>query len=103
VAENEFYSQNGHGPYETFNVGDLVLERGATLRQCKLAYAAFGKLNEAKDNAILATTWFAGTHKIMEQAYIAPGRALDPEKYFIVVVNQSAAAYPPRRTTRLTR
>jgi homoserine O-acetyltransferase/O-succinyltransferase len=87
-VDNEFYSQTLHGPYETFNVGDLVLEGGGTLRQCNLAYAAFGTLNEAKSNAILVTTWFAGTHKIMEQAYVGTDRALDPKKYFIIIVNQ---------------
>jgi homoserine O-acetyltransferase len=59
-----------------------------TLRGCKLAYATFGRLSPARDNVILVTTWFSGTSKIMEQAYIGPGRALDPEKYFIIVVNQ---------------
>ena len=85
---NEFYSQTVHGPYEVFNIGDLVLEDGGTLRQCELAYATFGRLNEDKDNAILVPTWFAGTNKIMEQAYVGAGRALDPDKYYIVVVNQ---------------
>ena len=34
------------------------------------------------------TTWYSGTSKIIEQAYIGKGQALDPDKYFIVVVNQ---------------
>jgi homoserine O-acetyltransferase/O-succinyltransferase len=42
----------------------------------------------SKDNVILVPTWFAGTNKIMEQAYIGPGRALDSEKYFVVVLNR---------------
>ena len=88
MVENEFYGQIVHGPYEIFNIGDLVLEKGGTLRQCTLAYATFGKLNAAKENVILVPTWFAGTNKIMEQVYIGPGRALDPEKYFIIVINQ---------------
>jgi len=88
MVENEFYSQIVHGPYEIFNIGDLVLEKGGTLRQCRLAYATFGKFNAAKENVILVPTWFAGTNKIMEQVYIGPGRALDPEKYFIIVINQ---------------
>lgn len=88
MVENEFYSQLVHGPYQIFNIGDLVLEGGDTLRQCQLAYATFGTLNDLKDNAVLVTTWFAGTNKIMEQAYIGPGRALNPEKYFIIVINQ---------------
>jgi homoserine O-acetyltransferase len=53
-----------------------------------LAYAIFGELSAARDNAILVTTCFSGTSKIMEQAYIGAGRALDPSKYFIIVVNQ---------------
>lgn len=56
--------------------------------QCSLAYAIHGALNDAKSNVVLVTTRFAATHKIMEQAYVGPGRALDPEKYFIVIVNQ---------------
>ena len=52
MIENEFYSRAVHGPYETFNIGDLVLEDGGTLRQCKLAYASFGKLT-SKETARL--------------------------------------------------
>ena len=54
----------------------------------QLAYATFGKLNAAKDNAILIPTWYSGTNKIIEQVYIGQGRALDPDKYFIIIVNQ---------------
>jgi hypothetical protein len=34
MIENEFYSRAVQGPYETFNIGDLVLEDGGTLRLC---------------------------------------------------------------------
>ena len=88
MITNAYYSQEGHGPYELFDIGNLDLEEGGTLRACKLAVATHGKLNAAKDNAILVPTWYSGTSKIMEQVYIGKGRALDPEKYFIVVVNQ---------------
>jgi homoserine O-acetyltransferase len=88
MTDISYYSQAVHGPYETAAIGDLVLEDGGTLRDCQLAYATFGTLSAAKDNAILVTTWFSGTSKIMEQAYIGPGRALDPARYFIVVINQ---------------
>jgi len=88
MIENGYYSQDVHGPYELYDVGNLELEEGGTIRACKLAYATFGKLNAAKDNAILIPTWYSGTNKIMEQIYIGQGRALDPDKYFIVVVNQ---------------
>lgn len=83
-----YYNQDLHGPYETHNIGTLTLEEGGALRDCHLAYATFGKLNKAKSNAVLITTWYSGTSKIMEQAYVGAGRALDPAKYFIIIVNQ---------------
>lgn len=88
MIENAYYSQEGHGPYELHAIGDLPLEEGGTLRNCQLAVATFGALNAARDNAILVPTWYSGSNKIMEQVYIGKGRALDPDKYFIVVVNQ---------------
>jgi len=88
MIENPYYSQEAHGPYELHDIGDLDLEEGGTLRDCKLAVATHGKLNAAKDNAILVPTWYSGTSKIIEQVYLGKGRALDPDKYFIVVVNQ---------------
>ena len=86
MIENPYYSQEGHGPYELHDIGDLDLEEGGTIRGCKLAVATHGTLNAAKDNAILVPTWYSGTSKIIEQVYIGKGR--DPDKYFIVVVNQ---------------
>jgi homoserine O-acetyltransferase len=88
VINNPFYSQDVHGPFELYELGDFALEEGGTIRGCKLAYSTFGSLNAAKDNAILITTWYSGTNKIMEQVYVGQGRAIDPSKYFVVIVNQ---------------
>ncbi|QID16405.1 alpha/beta fold hydrolase [Nitrogeniibacter mangrovi] len=85
---NDYYTQDVHGPYETIDIGRLELEEGGVLEHCMLAVATHGTLNAARDNVILIPTWYSGTSKIMEQAYIGPGRALDPARYFIVVVNQ---------------
>ena len=87
VIVNDYYSQKNHGPYELYNIGDFELEEGGKIPECKLAYVTFGKLNELRDNTILMTTWYSGTSKIMEK-YVGKGRALDPDKYFIVIVNQ---------------
>lgn len=101
MTENSYYSQALHGPYELHDIGNLALEEGGTIRGCKLAYATFGRLNAAKDNAILIPTWYSGTSKIIEQVYIGPGRALDPDKYFIIVVNQigSGLSTSPQNAT----
>lgn len=88
MSTNPYYGQEGHGPYDMIGIGALDLEEGGKMPDCQLAVATFGALNAAKDNAILIPTWYSGTNKIMEQVYIGEGRALDPAKYFIIVVNQ---------------
>jgi len=84
----DYYSRAVHGPYEVFKAGDLELEAGGKLRDLKLAYRTLGNLSAQKDNAILFPTWYSGTTQILEQAYVGSGRALDPDKYFIILVNQ---------------
>ena len=72
--------------YEIYDLGDVRLQRGATLRDCKLAYKTFGTLNAAKDNVIVYPTWYSGQHYDNEWL-IGEGRALDPNKYFIIIPN----------------
>src|SRR6185437_14152177 len=72
--------------YEIYDLGDVKLQRGATLRDCKLAYKTFGTLNAAKDNVIVYPTWYSGQHYDNEWL-IGEGRALDPAKYFIIIPN----------------
>ena len=87
MLENTFYSQEQHGPFEYFELGDFLLESGELLNNAKLAYAVHGKLNAAKDNAILMTIMFSGTSKHMAH-YIGESLALDPNKYCIILPNQ---------------
>ena len=72
--------------YEIFDLGSLVLQNGATLRDCKLAYKTFGTLNAAKDNVIVYPTWYSGQHDANEWL-IGDGMALDPATYFIIIPN----------------
>ena len=88
MIPNDFYSPASQGRYELHDIGDLPLEEGETLRACKLAVRTHGVLNAARDNAVLVTTWFSGTGKVMEDVYVGPGRALDPSRYFILIVDQ---------------
>ncbi len=87
MLDNEYYTQDQHGPYEFCSLGDFQLQSGETLQNAQLAYAIHGKLNAAKDNAILFTIMFSGTSKNMEH-YIGPGKALDSDKYCIILPNQ---------------
>ena len=72
--------------YEIFDLGDVPLQRGATLRNARLAYKTYGKLDADKGNVIVYPTWYSGQHYDNEWL-IGPGMALDPGKYFIIVPN----------------
>jgi len=85
---SSYYAQEIHGPFERFDLGDFELESGEQIRDLKLAYSTFGILAPDRSNAVLFPTWYSGTSKIIEQAYVGAGRGLDPEKYFIILVNQ---------------
>jgi homoserine O-acetyltransferase/O-succinyltransferase len=88
MIDNPYYSAELHGPWQIFEAGDFALEDGGMVHGLKLAYAVHGAPNARKDNVILVPTWYSGTSKTMEQIYIGPGRALDPARWCIVVVNQ---------------
>lgn len=98
---SDYYTQANHGPYQMYNIGNFTLEDGGTIRGLQLAYTTLGKLNKAKDNAILICTWYSGTTKFMEQYYTGKGRALDPDKYFIILINQigNGLSTSPHNTT----
>ena len=88
AIENSYYTAENHGDYELISIGRLDLEEGGSIPDCQLAVATFGELNSAKDNAILILTWYSGTHQAYQDVYIGPEHALNPEQYFIIVVNQ---------------
>jgi homoserine O-acetyltransferase len=88
MVSNPFYSHDVHGDYDLISVGELALEEGGVIPDCRLAVATFGELNAARDNAIFVSTWFSGTHQIWRDVYIGRDHALDPSRYFIVVADQ---------------
>jgi homoserine O-acetyltransferase len=88
MIENRFYGPEFHGEYDVASVGRLGLEESGTIPDCRLAYTTWGELSPAKDNAVLITTWYSGTHQIWRDVYVGEGHALDPSRYFIVAVDQ---------------
>ncbi|MDD2703894.1 MAG: alpha/beta fold hydrolase [Acidocella sp.] len=51
-----------------------------------IAYEVFGRLNAAADNCVLVPSYYGGTSRSY-LPLIGPGRALDPERFFIVLPN----------------
>ena len=73
-------------PYHLFDLGDVVLQSGRTLRGAQLAYQTYGTLADDASNVVLYPTWYSGRHWENEWL-IGEGLALDPARYFIVVPN----------------
>jgi homoserine O-acetyltransferase len=73
-------------PHQLFNEGDLKLENGEVIKDFSISYVTFGTLNAKKSNAILMVTAISGNHHRID-FMIGPGKALDPEKYFIVATD----------------
>ena len=72
--------------HEVYELGDVQLQSGITLRDAKLAYKTYGTLDEDRGNAIVYPTWYSGRHWDNEWL-IGEGRGLDPSRYFIIVPN----------------
>src|ERR1700746_1582202 len=72
--------------YFVFNAGNVLLQSGITFRDAKLAYQTYGKLNADKSNAIVLLTSFAAHHYDVDWM-VGPGKALDTDKYFVVIPN----------------
>jgi homoserine O-acetyltransferase len=78
---------------------ELQLESGRTLGPIALAYETYGRLNEARDNAILilhalsGDAHAAGFHSSVEDKpgwwdiMIGPGKPFDTNKYFVLCAN----------------
>jgi homoserine O-acetyltransferase len=76
-------------PHQTFSEGDLKLESGEVIKDFSISYVTHGKLNADKSNAILMVTAIGGNHHRLD-FMIGPGKALDPDKYFIICTDAIA-------------
>jgi homoserine O-acetyltransferase len=70
-------------PHQIAHLGDLQLEDGGVIKNLKMSYVIHGKLNAAKNNAILYLHGFGANHHGLDHL-IGPGQALDTDKYFII-------------------
>ena len=70
----------------TFECGDVLLQRGGTLRDAKIVYKTFGTLSAQRDNVIVYPTSYGAQHTDIEWL-VDVQNCLDPSRYFIVIPN----------------
>ena len=83
LSQAAFAHTPQQAPHQSFSEGDLKLESGEVIQDFAISYVTHGTLNARKSNAILMVTAIGGNHHRLD-FMIGPGKALDPEKYFIV-------------------
>ncbi len=68
------------------NIGDLKLQNGGVIRNCRIGYRTFGQLNNDKSNIVVFPTWAGGTTEQL-QSSIGSGKLVDSTKYFVVAID----------------
>lgn len=83
---------------------ELPLESGRRLRRPPQAYALYGELNAAGDNAVLVCHALTGSHRLAGEdlpgqprpwwnPLVGPGKALDAAKHCVICVNVLGSPY----------
>ncbi|TPX54997.1 hypothetical protein SeMB42_g00026 [Synchytrium endobioticum] len=74
---------------------DLTLENGTELHQVPIAYKTWGKLNASADNAMVICHALSGSADVEDWwgPLIGPGRAFDPDIFFIFCGNMLGSPY----------
>ena len=85
------------------SVPDLTLESGEVLEQVRVAYRTWGRLHPDGTNAVLVCHALTGSADVEAwwKALLGPGRALDPERDFIVCSNTLGSCYGTTGPTSL--
>lgn len=71
---------------EVFHTGRFRFADGAELERLSIAYWTMGKLNAARDNALLLCHGASG-NKQWARPYCRPGGAFDPQRWFLISVD----------------
>ncbi len=73
-------------PTRYFELGDFQLQSGEVLKSARLAYVTRGEWHATQPNAVLFPTYYTGSH-VDNLKLVRAGRALDPERWFVVIPN----------------
>ncbi len=93
------------------DLGDLKLESGEILQDCRIGYRTLGTLNADKSNVILFPTWAGGKSEQLV-GNVGPGKMADSSKYYVILVDalsngvssspSNSAKQPRMRFPRIT-
>src|ERR1051325_10753478 len=68
------------------NIGDLKLQSGGVIRNCRVGYRTFGTLNQDKSNVVVFPTWAGGTTEQLK-GNIGPGKLVDSTSHYVIAID----------------
>ena len=92
-----------NGAFEFVSNEEFRFEKGGSINPLVLVYETYGRLNGAKDNAIVVhhalstNSHLAATETNPEQGWweemVGPGKNLDTDRYFIICINNLGSCF----------
>jgi homoserine O-acetyltransferase len=78
-----------------FDAGTVALESGAMVPSTRIAYRTWGRLNAARDNAVLVCHALTGDANVDRWwgSLIGPGKALDTDHHYVIASNVIGGCY----------
>ena len=89
-----------------FELAQYTTVGGATIRNVRVGWEAYGTLNAAKDNVILVTHYFSGNSHAAGKygkadpqpgywdAIIGPGKPVDTDRYYVISSDTRSISAP---------
>ena len=92
------------------DLGTCTTARGEAIRDCRIGYRTFGRLNARRDNAVLVPTWHGGRSETMT-FILGPDGWVDTTRWFAILMDapgngvsispSNSRSQPGRRFPRL--
>ena len=79
-----------HDDRRFFELGDFRLESGNILPHARMLYVTYGRLNTARDNAVVTLSYHGGNHHGYD-FLLGPAGGLDTTRYFVIATEMFGA------------
>ncbi|HQF43546.1 MAG TPA: alpha/beta fold hydrolase [Ignavibacteriaceae bacterium] len=86
ILFTNFNFNNAQSVQEFYNIKNFQTEEGLSIKDCKIGYRTFGKLNNDSSNVVIYCSWFGGNSEAIG-TLINKYNFIDTNKYFIIAID----------------
>jgi homoserine O-acetyltransferase len=81
---------SSHAQVQKFaDIGDFKLVSGETLRNARIGYRTFGKMNADRSNIVVFPTWAGGTTEELKDN-VGAGKLINDANYYVILIDALA-------------